>query len=206
MAQTGVHRLDPRTTALILIDLQRDFLDPSGVLGKAGQDVARMRRVIGPIRRLIVFARENTLPVIFIRFIDGLRYRNAAGRHMFEKKELSEQHLCCREGSKGSEFCDIVPDKGDTVVIKHSYDAFECTTLETILKEKGITTLIVSGVKTNGCVESTVRTAYHKGYRVIVPRECVATNTRREQESSLFTIDRYFGDVVRLSSIRSIKT
>lgn len=193
--------IDVKHSALLLVDLQRDFLAYDGVLAKAGQDVARMRQVIEPIKELLAFARPLGVPIIFIQFVDSYTLRNAAGKHMFEKKELSEDRLCCREGSRGAEFADIQPEKVDIIIVKHSYDAFDQTKLESLLRKLHIKALVIGGVKTNACVESTVRTAYHKGFYAVVPRECVAINTEGEHEASLFNIDRYFGDVVDLQKL-----
>ncbi len=134
--------VSPVRTAILLVDLQRDFLSPDGVLGKAGQDVTRMRKVIEPIKMLLDRARKLSIPILFTQFIDSYQYRNAPGKHMFEKKELTEDHLCCLEGSVGAEFFDIVPKKEDEIIVKRSYDSFDGTSLEKNLRERYIQTLI----------------------------------------------------------------
>jgi len=187
-----------KPVALLIIDLQKDFLSPEGKLAEAGQDLSMMQATIEPINKLIKFARQQDLPIIFTQMIDGLKYRNEVGQYRFSKKEKNEDNICVLEGTAGADFYGISPENQDKVIIKHNYCSFHQTELDAYLKEKGIKTLIVVGVKTNACVETTIRNAYHLGYFVIVPRECLASDDQQAHLQSLKNIERYFGDVLSL--------
>jgi ureidoacrylate peracid hydrolase len=190
-----------KPVALLIVDLQKDFLSPEGKLAEAGQDLSMMQATIGPIKKIITFARQQSLPIIFTQMIDGLKYRNEVGQYRFSKKEKNMENICALEGTDGADFYEIFPKAQDKVIIKHNYCSFHQTELDAYLREKGIKTLIVVGVKTNACVETTIRTAYHKGYFVIVPRECVASDDQQAHLQSLKSIERYFGDVVKLEKL-----
>lgn len=193
--------VDPKHTVLLIIDMQRDFLNDDGKTGKAGKDLSSMQAVIEPIKRLASFARQVNVPIIFTQMIDGLKYRDEVGKYRFLKKGKTEKSILCLERSDGVEFTGITPTTSDRVIIKHKYCCFSKTALEDYLKKNNTKTLIVTGVKTNACVESTVRTAYHKGYFVVVPSNCVASDDLVSHKQTLINFERYFGDVVLLEDI-----
>jgi ureidoacrylate peracid hydrolase len=190
-----------KPVALLIIDLQKDFLSSEGKLDQAGQDLSLMQATIEPIKKLITVARVKNFPIIFTQMIDGLNYRSEVAQYRFTKKEKSEKNICALEDTDGSDFYRVLPNPGDKIIVKHNYCSFHQTELDDFLKEKGIKTLIVVGVKTNACVETTIRTAYHKGYFVILPQECVASDDREAHLQSLKNVERYFGDVVELEKL-----
>jgi ureidoacrylate peracid hydrolase len=101
----------------------------------------------------------------------------------------------CEENTFGWEFYKVRPEKDDVVVTKHRFDAFMDTDLDVILRSKGIKTLIITGLVTNVCVETTTRHAFLKDYYVVVPDDCVAAYTLKSHLNSLENIDNYFGEV-----------
>ncbi|MGD9129591.1 MAG: cysteine hydrolase [Candidatus Woesebacteria bacterium] len=198
--------LNPKHTAVLVIDLQKDFIDDDGKLAKSGQNIASMQAILRPIRKLVSVARQKNTPIIFTQMIDGLKYRNEVGRYRFSKKEKQEKNVCVLEGTEGTKMVGVLPAKKDKIVVKHNYCSFHNTELDSYLKKKRIKSLIVVGVKTNACVETTIRNAYHKGYFVVVPQECVASNSQESHRISLKNIQRYFGDVLALDKILKIWT
>ena len=196
--------LKTQKIALLVIDMQKDFIDEDGKLAQCGQDVSAMGLTVTPINKLIEKAHQKKIPVIFTKMIDALKYRSEVGIYRFQQKEKVEENICVLENTSGSEFSKILPQEQDSVVIKHSYDSFNGTELKSLLDEKEIKVLIITGVKTNVCVETTVRNAYHLGYYVIVPQECVASDDLAAHQQTLKNFQRYFADVIELKDILEI--
>ena len=159
-------------TALILIDMQRDFLDPGGYAATAGLDVGALRRPIPAIRNLLAAARRTGLLVVHTR--EGhrpdlsdcppakLERSRSAGAAIGSAGPLGR--LLVR-GEFGHDFIDeLQPLPGEPVVDKPGYGAFHQTDLAQILQSRGIRDLILTGVTTEVCVHSTLREAVDRGY------------------------------------------
>lgn len=185
--------LHPRRSALLLIDLQRDFLDPRGYAAQAGLDVARLRGVIVPALALREAAREAGLKVIYTR--EGHRpdlsdcpgskwtRSRAAGAEIGSAGPLGR--LLVR-GEYGHDLIDeFRPGAGELVLDKPGYSAFHQTDLDQILRVAGIDTLIVGGVTTEVCVHSTVRAAIDLGYRCLIVGDACAASQPELQAPAL---------------------
>lgn len=185
-----VARLDAAHTALLVIDMQRDFLDPQGYAARAGVDVARLRTTIAPVRRLLAAARTGGMRVIFTR--EGhrpdladcppakLARSRAAGAEMGSAGPLGRLLV------RGEWGHDLIEDMNltaaEVVIDKPGYSAFHQTELDQILRGNAIQTLIVCGVTTEVCVQSTVRAATDLGYHCItVGDACAASEPQLHQ-------------------------
>lgn len=194
-------KLNPHWTALICIDYQNDFCHPDGSLGKCGFDVAPMASVAPRLDHLINEVRSAGVPVIFVRNIymaDQNWYLSDVSISQVRKsmRGLHFQVPHCKKDTWGWDYYgDVRPRPGDCEVIKHRYDAFIDTDLHLILRSKGIRTMIICGVTTNVCVESTTRHAYFLDYYAVVPRDCVAAYGDDLHEMALRNIDFLFGEV-----------
>lgn len=194
--------LNPKHTAILVVDVQIDFVSSEGKAAKKhGHDISHIQKTIDTINKLLDKARKIGLPVIFTKYVDGLRYRKGPGLRRFEKLEKKEENMLALEGTEGVDFYGVERLDDDKVIIKHNFCSFFETDLEEYLQQNNIKTIILCGVKTNACVETTARTAYHKGFYVVVPKECVATTDEVQNECSLQNIGRWFGDVVRLEEV-----
>jgi len=172
----------PRT-ALLVIDMQRDFLDPDGYAAAAGLDVAALRRPIPAIRNLLWGARQAGLLVVHTR--EGhrpdlsdcppakLERSRAAGAEIGTRGPLGRLLV------RGEAGHDIVPElqplPGEPIVDKPGYGAFTNTDLDGILRNRGIERLIVCGVTTEVCVHSTLREAIDRGYRCVLVGDACAS-------------------------------
>jgi ureidoacrylate peracid hydrolase len=191
-------RCDPRTSALLVVDVQNDFCSPDGDCGRR-YDISAVQRVAPRIVRFIEEARKVRLPIIYLKTIenewtDSLAWKN--------RKPLGKVPNTCREGSWGVEFFDgIAPLSHERVVIKHRYSGFIHTDLEMSLKVKGVQAVLLTGVTTNVCVESTARDAFMYDYHVVVIEDCVAAYDQKLHETSLENIRRHFGLVLDSSAI-----
>lgn len=199
--------LNARRSALLLIDLQRDFLDPRGYAARAGLDVARLRSVIVPALALRDAAREGGMKVIYTREghrpdlsdCPGTKWMRsrAAGAEIGAPGPLGR--LLVR-GEYGHDLIDeFAPREGEPVVDKPGYSAFHQTDLDQLLRVAGIDTLIVCGVTTEVCVHSTVRAAVDLGYRCLVVGDACAASQSELQAPALAMLGvegGIFGEVV----------
>jgi len=189
-------RLEPARTALLVIDMQRDFLDPGGYAAWAGLDISRLREPITSIRALLAAARHERVNVVHTR--EGhlpdlsdcppakLERSRAAGAPIGSQGPLGRLLL---RGEYGHDFIDeLQPWPGELVVDKPGYSAFERTELQEWLEERGIDTLILTGVTTEVCVSSTLRTAVDRGYRCITVRDACASSYADLHAAMLSTI------------------
>jgi ureidoacrylate peracid hydrolase len=197
--KTLKERCDPRYAALIVVDVQNDFVSPEGSAGKRGEDVGAAMAMIPNLTGLIDQARRVGLTIIYIRTTHSDWTDTASWIYRTSQKSgLST----CREGSWGAEFYDgIAPLPTERVVIKHRYSAFINTDLNTVLKARGIQSVLVCGVATNVCVETTARDGYMYDYYVTMIDDCSAAYDAKLHMSTLENIRRHFGLVASSNQI-----
>ena len=195
-------RCDPRYAALIVVDVQNDFVSPEGSAGKRGDDVGAAIAMIPNLTRLIDQARKVGLTIVYIRTTHSEWTDTASWIYRTSQKSgLST----CREGTWGADFYDgIAPLPSERVVIKHRYSAFINTDLNTVLKARGIQSILVCGVATNVCVETTARDGYMYDYYVTMIDDCSAAYDAKLHMGTLENIRRHFGLVA--SSHQIIET
>jgi nicotinamidase-related amidase len=172
----------PERCALLLIDLQRDFLEPGGFGEMLGNDVSQLRRVIEPNRKLLAAWRARALPVMHTReghrpdLSDLPAAKKIRGRG---KTTIGDHGPMGRILVRGEAGHDIIPElyplPSEPVIDKPGKGAFFATDLHAILQNKEITHLIVTGVTTEVCVNTTVREANDRGYDCLVPEDCVGS-------------------------------
>ncbi len=162
----------PRASALLVIDMQRDFLDPLGYVAQTGVDVGILRRTIAPVRRLLAAARAATIPVIHTREghrtdlsdLTVFKQRRAAGSGAPIGSVGPLGRLLVRGEPGHAIIADVAPLPGETVIDKPGFGAFYATDLEPILRAAGISSLTIAGVTTDICVHSTLREAVDRGF------------------------------------------
>ena len=181
-AQPAQIAIDTQTTALLLIDMQRDFLEPGGFGAALGNDVTALRAIVEPCRRLLGAARAAGLTVIHTR--EGHRpdmsdappakvARGAPSRRIGDHGPMGRILI---RGEKGHEIIpELAPIAGEPVIDKPGKGAFYQTDLELMLGNLAVATLIVCGVTTEVCVHTTVREANDRGYRCIAVADCCAS-------------------------------
>lgn len=183
--------VDPKHAALIVVDVQNDFCHPEGVLAKQGRDISLIREMVPRLLSFVDQARRVNLPIIFIK-VSHSRWEDSP---VWLSKKRSLEKLVCSEGSWGAEFYKVSPREADHIVAKHRFNAFIGTDLDLVLRSMGIKTLIMTGVATNVCVESTARDGYQRDYYIVFLDDCTATYSLEEHKATLFNIDQYFGTV-----------
>jgi nicotinamidase-related amidase len=183
---------DPRHTALLVIDMQRDFVEPGGFGEQLGNDVSRLRRVIPPLQRLLTAMREDGYLVIHTReghrpdMSDCPPSKVARGRLSCGIGDVGPMGRILVHGSYGHDIIDELKPWGDEVVVdKPGKGAFFATDLDFMLRNRGIESLVVTGVTTEVCVNTTVREANDRGYECLVPDDCVGSYFPEFQEYAL---------------------
>ena len=189
--------VDPRHTALVIVDMQNDFCHADGVMGRHGEDLADFPGTIDAIKGLLDTARASGALVIHVQ---GLNMASArAGGHRGLVSENEKVMQLTMPGTWGAAQVDaLAPIDGEEIVPKHRYSGFTDTRMETLLRTNGIRTLVVTGTATQTCVESTVRDGQMRDYRIVLPRDGVASRGRHAhlKEASIETMGLYFADVV----------
>jgi ureidoacrylate peracid hydrolase len=186
--------------ALIIIDVQNDYCHDNGALNLFGRNVSDIRRIVQPLKELLTNARINRVPVIHVRMANN-EYTKSEAYLQQRRQRSSGSRQVCQEGSWGAEFYEIEPLPGEPVVTKHRYSAFVNTNLETILRSHGIKTVMLAGVTTDVCVESTARDAFMRDYHVLFVSDCTGVDDPAVQQAALERIERYFGHVVSSDDI-----
>ena len=189
--------ISPDWAALLVVDVQNEFCHENGVLGRQGQDV---RHIQAAVQRLVCFieeARNARMPVIFIKaqhsaWTNSQAWLTRGPRHGGE---------ICAPGSWGEEFYKVSPILGEPVVVKHRHSAFIGTDMDIILRAQKRRSVLVTGVVTNVCVESTIRDAFARDYYVVLVEDCAGAASEAEHEASLYTIRTYFGTVLDSQTI-----
>ena len=177
---------------LVIIDMQRDFLEPGGFGAALGNDVSLLRRAIAPTQRLLEAARVASLTVIHTReghrpdLADLPPAKKARGRLPNGIGDPGPMGRILVRGEPGHDIIpELYPAPGEPVVDKPGKGAFHATDLDAMLKNRGITQLLVCGVTTEVCVNTTVREANDRGYQCVVVEDCVGSYFPEFQEMGL---------------------
>jgi ureidoacrylate peracid hydrolase len=181
--------------ALIVVDMQNGFLRPDGFFAKGGLDWRRCAATIDPNRRVVAAARAARLPVVFTRYTLKPDYSDAG--LLAEWRPHLKSLGAMVQGTCDWQICEeLTPQPGDLIVDKTRYSAFHGTRLAETLHDMGVTMVVVTGVTTNMCVESTVRDAFTLDFKVVVLEDCVGAPSDIMQQGPLQSFRYGFGDVI----------
>jgi ureidoacrylate peracid hydrolase len=170
--------INPKKTAVLVIDIQNDYCSEKGKIAKLRKfDMTPILKIIPKISKFLDVARAVKMPIIWTRMIEDPKYmkKNAAQRILSSPKPL----ILCTPGTSGFDYYKIRPKKGDKEVIKRHYDSFSNPKLQKTLQKMKIKNLIILGVYTSVCVDSTIRSAHRLDYNVILPKDMVAMPVER---------------------------
>jgi nicotinamidase-related amidase len=178
--------MEPTTTAVVLVEYQNDFTSEGGALHGAVQEVMASTDMIKNTQAAVAAARAAGAVIIHapIQFADG--YGEITSTPYGILKGVVDTHAFVK-GSWGADFVeDVAPQPGDIVLEgKRGLDAFASTNLDFILRSKGIQTVALGGFLTNCCVESTMRSAYEKGFEVVTLTDCVGATSEAEHANAI---------------------
>jgi ureidoacrylate peracid hydrolase len=197
----------PGHTALLIIDYQNEFCHEDGVFAQAGFDVSTFRAIEGNLLDLVTSARQAGVRPVWIRNAYNTRDSDYLSpvfmEHAIRRWNGRYSRIpVCEEGSWGQDFYGRVrPLSSERIVTKHRYDAFIGTDLEVVLRAASIRTVVVCGVTTNFCVESTARHAFCLDYYTVVPTDAVAHWDPAAHEAALKNIEYGFGQLSTVAEI-----
>lgn len=189
--------------ALIVVDIQNDFVHPEGQVGRAGDDMAALFDAVNAINRLIESVRRASVPVVYVRVTHSPAVDNAAYRARYATRGMAVDDLLCADGTWGADFYPELtpPASSDLIVTKHAYDGFAVSELPVHLETLGVDTVIVTGVVTELCVMGTVAGAFEHGFQVVVPREGTGSLDPAAAEAALRMIAGFYGTVVSADDV-----
>lgn len=206
---------DWQSTALLVIDMQRDFLDPRGYAAKAGLDIELLRKAIPGVARLLKAAREAGIVIVHTReanapdlsdvpptFIEASR---RTGAEVGSPGPLGRLLI---RGEAGAAIIDeLAPQPGEIHIDKPGFSAFEGTALGAMLLARGIRTLVICGITTEVCVSSTLRTAIDRGFRCCTVRDACASAYPDLHDAAMRMIEvegGVFGQVVTVDEVVAV--
>jgi ureidoacrylate peracid hydrolase len=197
MLRTLDEKIDPKHAALIVVDVQNDFCHPDSPLARDGRDLSAAQAMVPRLVTLIDDARAAGVPVIFVQMVltDATTSEVSREQRLRSRPHADPSDYICKEGSWGADFYLVSPLPGETIVKKHRYSAFVDTNLDLILRSMGIKTLIMTGVATNVCVESTARDGFMRDYYIVFAADCSACYWPERHDATLTNIEQTFGVV-----------
>jgi biuret amidohydrolase len=208
-------RIEPGCTALMLIDWQVDFCGPGGYVDQMGYDLSLTRDGLGPTARVLATARELSMTVIHTR--EGHRPdlsdlpANKRWRSRQAGAEIGSRGPCGRILVRGEPGWEIVPEvaprPGEPIIDKPGKGAFYATDLDLVLRTRGITHLVLTGITTDVCVHTTMREANDRGYECLLLSDCAGATERRHHEAALSMVTMQggvFGAIATSEQLRTV--
>jgi len=199
-------------SALLVVDMQNDFVHPDGGFGTSARrpgssiDFAGLTATIPKVNQLLAAARAAGQPVVYIAHVLRPDYADAAYPYWRAGPPGTKRRgNFLIEGTWGAQIIDdLAPAPGEHLVVKKGFDGFAHTGLDMLLRNLGVDTCVICGVKTCVCVSSTVRGASERNYQIVVVSDACADNTRQWHEAELVTMSRIFADVLDTSSVTGL--
>jgi ureidoacrylate peracid hydrolase len=212
--------IDTATTAAVVVDMQNDFCTKGGMFDLAGIDISPTRSTVEPIARTLASVRRAGISVIYLKMgfrpdLSDLGAPDAPNRikHLplavgstINTPDGRQSRILIRDTWNTDIVPELQPQAGDTVIYKTRYSGFYETELDAVLKKRGVKSLVVAGVSTSVCVESTLRDAMYRDYRCLVVSDCVGESighefSRTNHDASLLVIQVLFGWVTSSAEI-----
>ncbi|HEX6401607.1 MAG TPA: cysteine hydrolase [Pseudonocardiaceae bacterium] len=194
-ADPGPFCFEPADTALVIIDMQRDFVEPGGFGEMLGNDVTLLRAVIAPLQQVLAASRAAGMAVIHTReghrpdLTDCPPAKLNRGNPTLRIGDTGPNGRILVRGEYGHDIIDeLAPRAGEVVIDKPGKGSFYATGLHELLSAAGITSLVVTGVTTEVCVHTTVREANDRGYECLVLSDCVGSYFPEFQQAGLAMI------------------
>jgi ureidoacrylate peracid hydrolase len=197
--------IDPATSAVVVIDMQNAYASPGGYVDLAGFDIAGAAEVIGQVGQVLTAARHAGVQVVYLQngwdadYVEAGTpaspnwHKSNALKTMRNRPELAGQ-LLARGGWDYALVDTLAPQPGDIQVHKTRYSAFFNSQLDSILRARGIRTLVFVGIASNVCVESTLRDAFHLEYFAVMLGDATHhLGPDFVQQATLYNVETFFG-------------
>ncbi len=193
--------LERKDTVLMVVDMQNAYLDDRGSMIRRNFDTSRLRTAIEPCGRLISFARASQVPIIQTRYVYRADYRDAGVR----VREIVPDTITTGSLAAGTWDVEIIealaPSEDDIVIDKNRPSAFIGTSLDVLLRGMKIRSLVICGITTNICVESTARDASQFDYRTFVVSDATAEMEQSRHDHALNTLGFLFARILTVDEV-----
>ena len=204
--------IDPARSAVIVVDMENDFAAKGGMLDRAGVDISGAQKAIAPIAKVLAAARQAGLKIIYLKMgyrpdvsdlgpndsVNRVRHLKFGVGQKIQAPDGRESRVLIRDTWDTDIVPELQPQPNDIVIYKTRFSGFYQTDLDATLKKFGIKHLIVTGVTTSVCVESTVRDAMFRDYLCVLLQDCMSEPIgqdlpRSNHDASLLTAEMLFG-------------
>ena len=192
--------LDTIKTALIVVDMQNGFLDDNGFMNKMGLPISNLKSMLNPVKKLIDGCRKSGVPIIFTRYILRPDYVDAGCFARLYDGAKDAQALVA-ETWDVELHPELKPQPEDYIVDKTRYSAFVNTDLEILLKGLHVDTVVICGVTTEICVESTARDAFARDYWAVLVKDAVAAVDMVRHDATLLNFEYGFGPLATVEEV-----
>ena len=189
-------KLNPESTALIIIDMQKDFCCEGGVFQKRGFDIISAQKLAKRLNLFLKEARKVLKHIIHLQMIKKPEFTSPMVHDLYSRIKMERSY-----NPTLAEPYEVIPENGDIVIPKHKYSGFVSTYLDPFLRSKRINTLIITGLATNVCVESTARDGFMKEYYIVIPSDLTEGTSTEAKKWSLSNLDMFFAEVVSSNEI-----
>jgi ureidoacrylate peracid hydrolase len=197
-------KLGARSVALLVVDMQNAFCRDEGSSASIGFDISMLQAAVEPCVRLVAAARASGVPVIFTRYVYRPDYADGGILVKYMNPALASTKALAA-GSWDIEIIDALSPRDEEIVIdKNRPSAFIGTPIEHILSSLGMTQIVVCGVTTNACVESTVRDASQRDYEVFLAEDACGELERSRHEGAIAGMRFLFADIVTVDDVVSV--
>jgi len=212
--------IDPKETAVIVVDMQNDFLSEGGMFARAGADIAPGRTTIEPTARVLEAARRAGMKVIYLKMEFQTDLSDAGNedapnliRHLafgvgqaVSAPDGTNSRVLIKDTWNTEVVPELAPQPNDIVMSKHRYSGFFETELDSVLRESSVRNIIFIGVTTSVCVESTLRDAFFRDYKCLLLSDCVAEPignnlARSNHGATLLVVQMLFGWVTDSAAV-----
>ncbi len=188
----------PGRTALLLVDMQVDFAQ-----GGDARNNSDIQAAVRQAEILAAAARAANVPCVFVRLVTRPQDDTAFLAEWKKRRGTDKDEPLCREGTRGADFVGPRPQGGEMVFSKSRYNGFAGTGLDAALRGAGIDTLVVAGLTTECCIDSTVRDAFERDYHVVVASDATACNAPDLQKAALKALALNCASLASTADIRA---
>lgn len=189
-------KLNPDSTALVIIDMQKDFCCEGGSFHRRGFDIKPAQKLAGRLNSFLEEARKILKHIIHLQMMKIPELSSPVINEHYSRLNM-ERHL----DPSFAEPYEVIPEPGDIVIPKYKYSGFVSTYLDQFLRSKAINTLILTGIATNVCLESTARDGFMREYYIVIPSDLTEGTSTEAKKYSLLNMEMFFGEVVTSSEI-----
>jgi len=202
---TFSQRVDPASTALLVVDVQNEFALPEGIVAQGGKQVSAAQEMLGRLGPLIDDARAAGVLIVYIQAGYDEPVLSPALAEQFARRGFNDS--LCKSGTRGVEIVESIGPRGlpnEVVVRKHRYSPFGGSEIDLVLRSNGIETVVITGIVTEVCVESTARDAFFRDYRVVMASDCASPFSEAAGAASQAVLNQTFGRLATAAELRAV--